>query len=224
MIKLPTPPSEAGNILDWAEEVQAYLEGTQPRSSADLLLDSGPGGTGFKFRRKVHIPRRRLHPFEGEIIATDENSEGDVDTVTLAINPQSTLLKSDQWNDVAVITHFSDEQSIGRTGVSWLECLFDGSGDLVSVERKSGAPWATFPDMLKDNGDGTFTWYQLLCYFRPSRERERRDIRKFADHADPHTLINCTREHLKVSTALGSSSFSSKYPPLTYWAGGYETA
>lgn len=211
-------------MLEWATEVQAYLQGIQPRSSADLLLDSGPGGTGLKFRRKVRIPPRRLHPFESQIVSTVNNSGGDVELAILAINQQSTILESDEWDAVAVITNLAEEQSIARTEVSYLECVFNGSGDLVSAERKTGTQWATFPDMLKDNGDGTFTWYQLLCYFRPSRENERRDIRKFFDHADPHTLINCTREHLKVSTKLGSASFSDRYPPLIYWAGGYETA
>lgn len=43
-------------MLAWAEEVHAYLTAISPVSSADLMIDQGAGGTGFKLRRKIHWP------------------------------------------------------------------------------------------------------------------------------------------------------------------------
>jgi hypothetical protein len=232
MIKLPTPPTEGGNFLDWAEEVQAYLQATQPRSSADLLLDSTPGGTGFKFRRKVHIPPRRLHPFESQIVGETRNSSDECESVTVRLNPNSTLIASQAWTDSFPIDGLLDDWTMDRFSVLFLKNRFqDSDGALLDAsieclpmdDMPTYGPYPAWPAMRETSHHpyvaGEYFWWQLLAYFRPSREGERRDIKKFVGHDDPHTLINTQREHLMWIPVIGSSQDI----PLVYWAGAYES-
>ena len=111
------------------------------------------------------------------------------DNVTLKINPVSTLMQTydyhstwnnttwkDAWTHVN-ITNFGDEFLLTSADQCiWMEVVFS-AGDIASVIIRDGVPgsaglWnADLRYVSSSNAlssGGSFTWYQLLAYFKPS--------------------------------------------------------
>ena len=103
--------------------------------------------------------------------------------LALKINPQSTLMKTwshrtywrdATWKDKADVSNFTNTFILTKSDhVVWLEPVF-ASGKISSATIKSGAPWnSDLRYVSADNGtsgSGSFTWYQLLAYFKLSSD------------------------------------------------------
>ena len=142
------------------------------------LLSIGPE-LPITYAPLVKVP---MHPWQCYITALATNS------CSVKINPNSTLMQTydyraswdlSTWKDAwthANITNFTDTFVLtAATHCVWMEVVFV-SGDISTVAIKNGAPgaftWNADLRYVSANnraaGSGSFTWYQLLAYFKPS--------------------------------------------------------
>lgn len=124
--------------------------------------------------------RAEMHPWQCYITALATNS------CSVKINPNSTLMQTydyraywrdAQWKDAwthanILVGNFADTYTLlDATHCVWLEVTFV-SGDITAAAIKSGAPWSSDLRYVSSSNStqdaGTFTWYQLLAYFKPS--------------------------------------------------------
>lgn len=132
--------------------------------------------------------------------------------VTLKVNPVSTLMETyglhddfalATWKDAYLpIDHFDDSFLLtSPTDVVWLE-VEHTAGKITRAEVKSGAPWNSNlyyvdSDNRVDQG-GTFTWYQLLAFFKLSSDPggSRKDVVFSGSY---YQLMQPTTTHLMQS-------------------------
>ena len=148
----------------------------------ELTFDST--GTLVKIKPKSTTAQdtRYLHPWQCYITASV------ADSCSVKINPVSTLMQTynyraswdlSTWKDAwthANITNFTNTFVLTASDhCVWMEVVF-ASGDISTVTIRNGVPGAvTWNADLRyvsaDNraaGSRSFTWYQLLAYFKPS--------------------------------------------------------
>lgn len=187
-MKFPVMPSEGDSILAWAREVQNFLHQIKPA--------------------RGKLPRREppvLVPWNAIVTGVEvtESAEPTATGLKVKVNPLSTLLASERYDDVAEITGMDTEWTLDAEKLLVLKANFasDGSLDTADLlcDTKDAMGWAesksyelTSPG---DPEDQSGVWWQLLAYLRPAREPERAIITL---DGDALVLINTVATHLQV--------------------------
>jgi hypothetical protein len=158
--------------------------------------------------------RAEMHPWQCYITALASNS------CSVKINPNSTLMqtwdyrtywKDALWKDAwthSNITNFTNTFVLtASTHCVWMEVEFT-AGDITAVAIKNGAAWnADLRYVSADNGvlgTGSFTWYQLLAYFKPSGSGDGGSEVDAVFSGVNYKLMCPTTTHLMQSYVMGS--------------------
>ena len=174
-----------------------------------------------------------MHPWQCYITALAANS------CSVKINPNSTLMqtwdyrtywKDALWKDAwthASITNFTDTFTLTTSdSCVWMEVVFV-SGDISTVTIKNGVPGAvTWNSDLRyvsaDNGvlgTGSFTWYQLLAYFKPSASGDGGSEVDAVFNGVNYKLMCPTTTHLMQSYVFGSIyPYADQFNPAAHFA------
>jgi hypothetical protein len=137
--------------------------------------------------------------------------------IAMKINPISTLMKTwsyrtywkdSTWKDKADVTNSNYTFILTDADhVVWLEVVFV-SGSMSTFTIKSGARWnSDLRYVSADNhtlGSGSFTWYQLLAYFKLSSDPGGSE-KDFKFTSSWHKLMCPTTTHLMQGYVTGST-------------------
>ena len=174
--------------------------------------------------------RAEMHPWQCYITALATNS------CSVKINPNSTLMQTydyratwdlSTWKDAwthANITfgNFADTYTLtASTHCVWLEVTFvDGS--ITGASIKSGAPWNSDLRYVSASNStfdsGSFTWYQLLAYFKPSASGDGGSEVDAVFSGVNYKLMCPTTTHLMQGYILGTDSSHDYADPVAHYA------
>ena len=196
----------------------------------ELTFDST--GTLVKIKPKSTTAQdsRYLHPWQCYITASVANS------CSVKINPVSTLMQTydyraywrdatwkDAWTHANILVgNFADTYTLtASTHCVWLEVTFvDGS--ITGASIKSGAPWNSDLRYVSASNStfdsGSFTWYQLLAYFKPSASGDGGSEVDAVFSGVNYKLMCPTTTHLMQGYILGTDSSHDYADPVAHYA------
>ena len=179
--------------------------------------------------QSIRVP---MHPWQCYITALATNS------CSVKINPNSTLMQTYDyrtywqnalWKDAwthANITNFTNTFVLTAADhCVWMEVVFV-NGDISTVDIKNGVPGAVtwnadlrYVSASNSASDtGSFTWYQLLAYFKPSASGDGGTEVDAVFSGVNYKLMCPTTTHLMQSYILGVDNSHSYYEPIAHYA------
>ena len=173
---------------------------------------------------QLGMAQRVGHPFKLLVTSRATNTQGKVTELKVKVAKDSTILKTEAWNDVATITDFDTELTLQPGHLVWIKAMWDGengnwqSGTLMSGPE-GGTGWDYYPEAYQHGGeDSPHEWIQLLGYLRDVPAGEPCDV-EFATGAR-QKIEQCTTTHLRATWMCSSDEEKQLIRALTPWAGG----
>lgn len=186
---------------------------------ANIIADIGPN-------------RAPLMPWQPYITGIGVNAQKRATSVTLKINPESTLWASElawsiggsNWDNNVTPTDFASEITITEMShIVWLEVAFVGAlKTFDSAQILHGSVWSGWPRYLSDPSLATVYVRVLLAYFRETRSTERPDL--LWQDGKNYRMITPVTTHLRagITREDGGSGSTNDQVAVYPWFRTYE--